>query len=228
MCHTATIEGRTTCHACSEALAAYPDGIADVVVPISVAIRHEQLATELWRYKEVEDADTRRVHQLRLAAVLWSFLADHERCVADAAGVDAFDVVTTVPSTGGRVRHPLREIVGEIVGATKGRYIDLLAANPALPADRDVHGDRFALVDGDDSIDLTGASILVLDDTWTRGGHAQSASVALKAAGARKVGVVVLGRHFDPDYPANRTYLRQARKAPFSWGHCCVHRRGFQ
>jgi orotate phosphoribosyltransferase len=42
---------------------------------------------------------------------------------------------------------------------------------------------------------LTGASILLLDDTWTSGGTAQSAAVALKRAGARSVAVVVLGRH---------------------------------
>jgi predicted amidophosphoribosyltransferase len=226
VCHTAMAVGRTTCHACSETLAAYPDGVADVVVPISVAVRHGQLAAELWRYKEADGADARRVHQLRLAAVLWRFLAGHERCVADAAGVDAFDVVTSVPSTGGRIRHPLREIAGEMVGATKGRYVELLAANSALPPDRRVHSDRFGVVGGEDSTDPTGASVLVLDDTWTRGGHAQSASVALKTAGARKVGVVVLGRHFDPDYPASGVYLQQARKTAFSWEHCCVHRQG--
>ncbi len=42
---------------------------------------------------------------------------------------------------------------------------------------------------------LTGASVLLLDDTWTSGGTAQSAAVALKRAGARSVAAVVLGRH---------------------------------
>jgi adenine/guanine phosphoribosyltransferase-like PRPP-binding protein len=37
--------------------------------------------------------------------------------------------------------------------------------------------------------------ILLLDDTWTSGGTAQSAAVALKRASARSVAVVVLGRH---------------------------------
>jgi adenine/guanine phosphoribosyltransferase-like PRPP-binding protein len=39
---------------------------------------------------------------------------------------------------------------------------------------------------------------LLLDDTWTSGGTAQSAAVALKQAGARSVAVVVLGRHLPP------------------------------
>jgi hypothetical protein len=42
---------------------------------------------------------------------------------------------------------------------------------------------------------VTGAGILLLDDTWASGASAQSASVALKQAGARAVAVVVIGRH---------------------------------
>ena len=42
---------------------------------------------------------------------------------------------------------------------------------------------------------LTGAAVLLLDDTWTSGGSAQSAAVALKHAGAGPVATVVLGRH---------------------------------
>ena len=38
-----------------------------------------------------------------LAAILWRFLAEHERCVARGAGTDRFELVTTVPS-GDRVR----------------------------------------------------------------------------------------------------------------------------
>ena len=42
---------------------------------------------------------------------------------------------------------------------------------------------------------LAGQAVLLLDDTWTSGGTAQSAAVALKRAGARSVAVVVAGRH---------------------------------
>lgn len=38
---------------------------------------------------------------------------------------------------------------------------------------------------------------LLVDDTWTTGGNAQSAAFALHAAGAAKVALVVIGRHFD-------------------------------
>jgi adenine/guanine phosphoribosyltransferase-like PRPP-binding protein len=54
--------------------------------------------------------------------------------------------------------------------------------------------------------------VLLLDDTWTSGGTAQSAAVALKRAGARSVTVVVVGRHL----PAitNAGGEERARPAP--------------
>ncbi len=226
VCHAAAAEGHPRCSACSEALAAHPHGTADAVVPISISVRREHLAAELWRYKEIDDSDAKRVLQLRLASLLGRFLAGHERCVADAAGAEAFDLVTTIPSTGGRARHPLREIVGSLVEASASRYADLLAANPARAADRLAHADRFTVLEGPSTAELAGANVLVIDDTWTRGGHAQSASIALKAAGVRVVGIVVLGRYLDPDYPGNGAYLRQVRAARFSWERCCVHREG--
>ena len=42
---------------------------------------------------------------------------------------------------------------------------------------------------------VTGAEVLLLDDTWASGASAQSAAAALKQAGAGSVAVVVIGRH---------------------------------
>jgi hypothetical protein len=48
---------------------------------------------------------------------------------------------------------------------------------------------------------VRGQDVLVLDDSWVSGGSAQSAAVALKRAGARRVAVIVLGRHLNPADP---------------------------
>jgi hypothetical protein len=40
----------------------------------------------------------RRFHAIRLTAILWRFLEDHEPCIVAAAGIDRFDLVATVPS----------------------------------------------------------------------------------------------------------------------------------
>ena len=54
---------------------------------------------------------------------------------------------------------------------------------------------------------VAGADVLVVDDTWVSGGSAQSAAVALKLAGARRVAIVVIGRHVNPDDPRSARFL---------------------
>ncbi|MGA8465859.1 MAG: hypothetical protein WB688_16960, partial [Trebonia sp.] len=55
------------------------------------------------------------------------------------------------------------------------------------------------------------ADMLLVDDTWVSGASAQSAAAALKAAGARRVALVVIGRHVDPADPRSAEFLRTLR-----------------
>jgi hypothetical protein len=55
--------------------------------------------------------------------------------------------------------------------------------------------------------------VLVVDDTWVSGGSAQSVAAALKLAGARRVAVVVLGRHVNPADPRSAAFLESVRAA---------------
>jgi len=48
------------------------------------------------------------------------------------------------------------------------------------------------------------------------------ASVALHDAGAARVDVVVLGRHFDRDFGSGETYYQQTRARKFTWDTCCL------
>ncbi|MFM9611544.1 hypothetical protein ACSCBZ_37315 [Streptomyces niveiscabiei] len=78
----------------------------------------------------------------------------------------------------------------EVIGVTRDRYRELLTPAPlASELGRTASAERYR------SAALWGENVLLIDDTWTTGNHAQSASAALKAAGAGSVAVVVLGRH---------------------------------
>ncbi|NED11784.1 hypothetical protein [Streptomyces sp. SID9124] len=57
---------------------------------------------------------------------------------------------------------------------------------------------------------------LLVDDTWTTGNHVRSAATALKAAGARRVAVVVLGRHLNPSCRDTSDHVARARLWQFS------------
>ena len=50
--------------------------------------------------------------------------------------------------------------------------------------------------------------MLLVDDTWARGGHAQSAVLALRAAGAARVSVLVAARWINEDFGGNAAFLR--------------------
>jgi hypothetical protein len=200
--------------------------VADVVVPIALAVKREQLAHELWHYKYSPDQSVRARLEIKLAAVLWRFLGQHEECIGRICRVRGFDIVTTVPGTRPRPnKHPLEQIVGTIVGQTSDRFEQLLVlGDSAHISGRDVRASRYrpsrALSEGQ--------AVLLIDDTWTTGGRAQSAAIALRDAGATTVAVVVIGRHFDRAFGPGDAYYKTAKARGFTWDRCCLELRNGQ
>lgn len=205
-------DGYSRCYAC-----AHGELWLDAIAPISYSVAREQLHHALASYKRLGGAIAHRL-QVELAAVLWRHLAEHEQCVARCAGEAAFELVATVPSgdTDRDRRHPLRRIVGELVGPTRERYERLLSRSPAPVSPRSFDRHRFAVRRA-----LHGEAVLLVDDTWTTGASAQSAAAALKLAGAGAVAAVVIGRHVNRDWRENDRRLR-ALGQPFDWSRCAL------
>ncbi len=221
VCWTAVEPTYDLCYPCFTAQGAFQRRrLADVVVPIALAVKGQQLAHELWHYKYDTDATVRARLEIRLAAVLWRFLGLHEVHVAEAAGVSQFDVVTTVPGTKQRDgEHPLVRLVGRVIGQTQARYEEVLERGPS-----DTNDSRAVLLDRYRPTRTLGGrpSVLLIDDTWTTGGRAQSAVLALRDAGAAAVGVVVIGRHFNRAFGPSETYYQRAKTLKFTWERCCL------
>ncbi|HEV3128305.1 MAG TPA: hypothetical protein VGY32_04945 [Solirubrobacteraceae bacterium] len=203
--------GYQRCYAC-----AHGHRALDAVVPVSYSVAGEQLHHALACYKRLTGDVARRLG-VELAAVLWRFLADHERCLAHASGVRSFQVATTVPS-GDRERdepHPLRWIAGHLVAPTRERYERLLRRSGARVEARAFDATRYEPVRK-----LSGEAVLLVDDTWTTGANAQSAAAALKVAGAGAIGAVVLGRHVNRHWDENNRRLQAL--PPFDWARCAL------
>jgi hypothetical protein len=71
--------------------------------------------------------------------------------------------------------------------------------------------------------------VLLIDDTWTGGGHAQSAAVALRRAGATHVSMLVVARCVKEDFGDNARFLRELSSkdydpatCPWTGGNCPV------
>lgn len=211
-CFNFMADGYARCYACDHA-----QPLLDAVAPISYSVGHEQLHHALACYKRLDGEVARRLGA-SLAAVLWRFLAEHEACVARAAGTDRFELVTNVPSSDRArdKRHPLRWIVGELVGPTHDRYCRLLHRSEAEVQARQFSPHKFVA-----TRQLSHVSVLLIDDTWTTGASAQSAAAALKAAGAGPTAAVVIGRHLNREWHENDRRLRGIAR-PFDWASCAL------
>lgn len=222
ICHTSVIGSYVRCIPCNSAKSALPS-LADSIGFVSLAVKERQLAYELAFYKDERYSFDKRLKTIAgLTAVLWRWLKFHEECVARSAGAMSFSVVTSIPSTRQREGHPLATMVREKIGITIDRYRPLLRANSEFPDNRDFSIQRFIV---EEKIQ-PGTSVLIIDDTFTKGSRVQSASAALKSAGASAVGVVCIGRHFAYSQEgafgvAAKDYLKRSTGLTWNWERCC-------
>jgi hypothetical protein len=217
VCFGPTRDGFRLCYQCGRHQALAPD-LADAVVPVSYAISGDWLAEDLWRYKSPYSADTIAAGE-RLRRLLLVFLHDHGRCVWRAAGMERPGLLAVVPSGRGRLAgladHPLLQLATGLVRIPTAR----LAVHPGrLARGRDVDESWLRVLSP-----VRGQDVLVLDDSWVSGGSAQSSAVALKRAGARRVAVVVLGRHLNPADPRTRPLIASLPAPAPGLERCAVH-----
>jgi hypothetical protein len=155
-------------------------------MPVAYAPKRGALARDLWLYKSARPQAP--MAAAGLLALLLVFLHDHGWQAWRGAGKPDPTHVCVVPSCRGRPgEHPL---LGLVSGCFALPLVMLGAKAGGDPWARSLDPDRFAA-----ARPLRGAHVLLLDDTWVSGGTAQSAAVALKRAGSRRVTTVVLGRH---------------------------------
>ncbi len=187
-CRGTAGRGFARCFHCGLHAESAPGLLADVVAPVACAPKGSRLATDLWLYKSGRTGS--REAGAALLAMLLVFLRDTAPGIWRAAA-SVPTCACVVPSGRGRPGpHPLQALVH---GCLALPWAALVARPGGDTWARAVDPGRFRA-----PRPLDGAAVLLLDDTWTSGGTAQSAAVALKRAGARWVAVVVLGRHLPP------------------------------
>ena len=189
------------------------------VIPLSWAPMDSQGYQDLRQYKE-PGATAEQL--LRLRAMFALALVGHAGCILPESGKRRF-AFAHVPSTSG-VRtgeHPLQthfismlaagipRLTPRYVGPTGGDRNARRTFNPS-------HWDVDAPVGGLDRV-------LVLDDTWVSGGHAQSVASAFEQRGVR-ARIIVLGRALIPSRTDHGRFLRDHSPMPFDSRICPLHR----
>lgn len=123
----------TRCYRCHQ------PQLLDAFASISYAVRGTPWYRLLSSYKTIGAPPQQSA---TAAAALWRFLHLHEPCIAKLAGVDAFDVVTTVPSTRTSAApvDPLRRVAAAMCWQTLLRHRPLLRPTPGHRAARGFEG----------------------------------------------------------------------------------------
>jgi hypothetical protein len=215
-------DGCDTCYPCEFHYSS--NSTADLVGSIIYAVSDSQSAKLMRGYK---DTPPSKALLQRVTSLVTLGVKDHFGCVSELLG----EVPThwaTVPSlkTIGS-DHPLRtKILLPMLG--EEYEIEVVAAEAAKGK---TEQERRAL---DPSLyhvkaDVPeGAHVLLIDDTWTSGGHIQSVAVALKRAGAVKVAALTVARWMDKDDPRTKRVLNEhfrdrpydADVCPWTGGDC--------
>ena len=170
----------------------------------------------LRRYKEprCSPQDLERILLLALVALT------HDDCAKRVVG-QAFDYWATVPSlTNIGSPHPLRELLNKLP-TLPGTEIEV-HANESARGVLDAHRRQLNAGYYDIHTPIAkGKHVMVIDDTWVSGGHAQSVAMALKRAGAAKVSILTMGRWLDmTDRRTQGVYDRHIRNRRYNPDIC--------
>ncbi|MGH3252496.1 MAG: hypothetical protein ACRDOI_40650 [Trebonia sp.] len=139
-------------------------------------------------------------------------LQDHTKCASALAGrpVSHWAIVPSLPAK--PYDHPLRVLVA---GQAYGLEAPLTAAT-SVSQPRSVNPDHFTC-----SLQLPpGSHVLLIDDTWTTGGHAQAGVLALRKAGAANVSMLVVARWLKEDYGDNKRFIADLGKRDYKPNIC--------
>lgn len=165
-------------------------GLADVVAPLSYAIAGTPSGALVRDYKNHPARSVRERQSALIKELVQQSIARHECCIGRAAG-QAVSRRLVIPSLTSRPgRHPF----AELTPITAPRQTIELIPAPDARCDRATN-DKFVL---HPEARLDGQHVLILDDVWTTGSNAQSASLAVRLAGAAAVSVMVVGRWLNP------------------------------
>lgn len=186
------------------------------VLPISLYAKPSTLREWLKRYKDSEEGPADPSAAPIVGWIVAEFLSRHWSTLTRRWG--DIDVLCVVPSTseyGRGARHPL-----ELAVAGDGRittdFAPLLRRGAAAISHNRASDSAYAATG-----DVAGRQVLLLDDVYTTGAHAQSAASALDLAGAEVRGLVVLGRRINPAYHEKAAAMLEGQSAlPFDFDAC--------
>jgi predicted amidophosphoribosyltransferase len=208
------VSGHERCYKCQQHRG--HDGLADATAFLTYAVAGQQSGYVMRGYKAPQPLPE---HRTIVTLLLYAGLAGHARCAAVLAGspVTHWATVPSLPAKSGE--HPFHRLVGRLAPGAEVR----LSATEWTDYARAASPDHFSA----EGPLPAGSHVLLMDDTWASGGHAQSAALALRRAGAGRVSSLVAGRWINREDGNNAAFLRdlakrdyEPRVCPWTGGDC--------
>jgi hypothetical protein len=190
------VDGYERCYTCQKHHSR--EGLADAIAILTYGVAGQQSGYIMRGYKAADPLDE---HVAIVALLVLLALSIHGQCPGVLAGspVTHWASVPSLPAGSGE--HPLHKIVKKLAPGSEIRLI----ATERASRPRTISPDHFRAETGSPGA----GHVLLLDDTWATGGHAQSAALALRAAGARRVSLLVVARWIKQDFGDNDRLLRK-------------------
>jgi hypothetical protein len=198
-CYTPIDSAATKCSRCRRDDADnVASGLPDARGFMTYASHHEPIAQSgrlMWDYKSPIQPSASAQRTITLLAAL--ALRGHRDCPRAllATAPTAWAAVPSLPAKDPD-DHRLARILRSLARPNSTEISLRGVGNPESP--RDLRAAHFAVL----SPIPRRTHVLLVEDTWASGGHAQSAALALRAAGAEHISLLTLARWLTPEWGA--------------------------
>lgn len=206
--------GQSVCGPCAYNYAGVT--AADIVGSVIYGVDGTQSAKLMYGYKSSPPS---AVLVRRIASLAAVALRGHVHCASKLVGIPCTHWATVPSLQNVGSAHPFRAILHGF--AKHDSEIEVIATDAVkglTKQERRTYNPSFyALANGVPP----GAHVMLVDDTWTSGSHAQSVATVLKKAGAGKVSTLAIARWLDPgDTWSKQVYNEVIRPRPYDPNIC--------
>lgn len=219
--HSTVREPRVTCSVCAAPVDGYERcipcneharagfALADRVGSLIYAVEPDAQAYRVVRNYKAPMSGSNLLNTMR--ALLALGLRGHFGCAATLAGL-ATHGWAVVPSTRGRTK--LHELV---VGLSQRAEAEVLVSFVGETGSRELRPGEWRI----DAAGYLPAHVLLVDDSWVTGAHAQAVASALRSAGVEQVSIFTVARVLHPHWSANEKFIKTRFTGPgFDWARC--------
>ncbi|MFH9068078.1 hypothetical protein [Streptomyces alboflavus] len=179
--------------------------LADRVVPLTYSAQRRQADRDMYEYKSrAPGQQASNDAWQRLSLLIAGFTLWHTDCL-DAVSHHPVTTAVTVPSLRGRRGpHPLDELAAYLPRTWRPTALNAIRTSADHRERRALNPAHFKVVE---SAAVRRRHVVVVEDTWVTGGHAQSAAAALRLSGAAEVTVLPLARRLSATFQDNVSFL---------------------